>query len=316
MTFDLYEETRLTSDSWLASTATPAPAPDLVKLDNLAYELTARSLREYGNELSPAHCGVLLNAAIVFGYMAHGSVTGRYVFTLPAGLGKTRLMVCWIKAMVALGCPWSVAICAGRVEELIDVKHELMEGEYPVPENLIGLWHAKEEAPEPPTFTAEEAKAGMYGTRRILLLTHARMQKGEEITEWLRYEGRRRDLVIYDESLLTTGYWQSRYASVVGQLAEAVARTKTGSQTKVVLQDFLEALHHERAAQENGEDPSPIKLPEEITRSGEVRDQLDKMLNPRMVRRRLTDLRDLFFHHNNEADIRLVVAQNPEYSTL
>jgi hypothetical protein len=78
---------------------------DLVELDNLAYELTARSLREYGNELSPAHCDVLPNAAIVFGRMAHGSVTGRYVFTLPAGLGKTRLMICWVKAMVYLKFP-------------------------------------------------------------------------------------------------------------------------------------------------------------------------------------------------------------------
>jgi hypothetical protein len=310
------EDLETLSDEDGGGTMTTQALADLAELDNLAYELTARSLREYGNELSPAHCDVLRDAAVILGLLANGSVTGRYVFTLPAGLGKTRLLVCWIKAMVSLGFPYSVAVCAARVQELIDIKHELMEGEHPVPKDLIGLWHSLEDALEPPTFTKEEAEAGMYATRRILLLTHARMQKGEELTEWLQYENKPRDLVFYDESLLTTGYWQAPYPVVAGELAMAAVLAGTGSRTAVILQDFLDTLHRETANQENGEEPSLIKLPEEITRSGTVRDQLDKMLTPKMVRKRLTHLRELFFHNNREADVRLVVAQNPAHSIL
>jgi hypothetical protein len=133
----------------------------LARLDNLAYELAARSLREYGNQLSAPHSDVLLNAAIVFGLLASGNITGRYVCTLPPGMGKTRLMISWTKAMVALEFPWTIAICAERVEELEAIWKELQEGECPVQESELAIWHSKPYAKIKPTFTPEEARAGV-----------------------------------------------------------------------------------------------------------------------------------------------------------
>jgi hypothetical protein len=159
----------------------------LAALDNLGFDLTCRTLEGRRNKLSAAHRDTLQHACIVLGCLARGSVRGRYVFDLPAGLGKTTLLVCWTRAMIALGLDWSIAICASRVEELIDIQKELTSGELAISEDEIGLWHAKEDAAVPPTFTRPDAD--QYGSKRILLLTHSRMQKGQEVARWLQYKG-------------------------------------------------------------------------------------------------------------------------------
>ena len=126
-----------------------ATTDPLTALDNLAFDLTVQTLEGRGNKLSAAHRDVLLNACIILESLANGSVQGRYVFDLPAGLGKTTLLVCWAKAMMAIGFDWSLAVCASRVEELIDIQKELTSGELAIPEDAVGLWHAKEDAAVP-----------------------------------------------------------------------------------------------------------------------------------------------------------------------
>jgi hypothetical protein len=230
--------------------------------------------------------------------LVSGNITGRYVWTAPAGLGKTRLLVCWIKAMIALGFAFSVAICAGRVQELVDIKRELMEGDCPVPEEAIGLWHALEGAEEAPTFTKEEAEAGMYGTRRVLLLTHARMQSGPDVTRWLEYRDQPRDLVIYDESLLATGVWQASYAPVVGQIKELVAGREDAA--AAFLRELMETLDAEVSSQKAGGEPRRLELPKRT--DPEILEGAGRLARDR------GELRS--FLQNREAEFRVIVAKN------
>ena len=286
---------------------------DLIKLDNLALDLCVRSLHEYGNELSAAHEEMLQNAAIVFGFIASGNIPGRYVWSATAGLGKTRLMISWVKAMVALGFPWSVAICAERVEELTTIQAALLEGECPVPKDLIGIWFAdRPDAAVPPTFNKRQAAAGAYGTKPILLLTHSRMQRGQEVAQGLRYRGQPRDLVFYDESMLTASFWEAPYWCVSSELRAAIDLMEIGSRAKAILQAILDMLDREKEAQLKGALPTLIKLPEEVTRKSEVRDEIARIV----AVYDLKHLDDLLFHQNREADIRLILAKNPRNTIL
>jgi hypothetical protein len=171
--------------------------------------------------------------------------------------------------------------------------------------------HSKPDAKIKPTFTKAEAEAGAYGTRRILLLTHSRMQRGQEVAQWLQYHGAPRDLVIYDESLEQTSYWSTAYADVVAELkkASAVAWTwEVGS----MLRGIMDTLDSEVEAQKVGTAPTLIKLPEKVTDKGEIRDEIEKIV----MAHNLKHLDELFFHHNRGSDMRLVLAKNPAHTIL
>lgn len=235
------------------------PPDALTQLDELACNLTVSTLENRGSEVSNRHQDVLLHASTILTQLADGSVTGRYVFDLPAGLGKTTLLICWIKAMVHLGLSWSVAVCAAQVRELQEIRKQLMLEPYAVPEELVGLWHSKDDAEVPPTFAKDESER--YGSRRILLLTHSRMQKSHEIAKRLRYQGRSRDLVVYDESLVTTAAWELPYAEVVGAIKELRARLGHEGPVSAYLGELSDALDQEIVDQSRGAPPRLLALP-------------------------------------------------------
>jgi hypothetical protein len=265
----------------------------LADLDNLAFKLCVEMLEAHGNQLSRAHRDALQDLAIILGSLASGNVIGRYVSTLGAGLGKTTSLAAWIKGMGHLGFGYSVLVCAERVSELITIKRELTEGECPVPQDLIALWHAKEEAPEPPTFENKED----FSTRQILLVTHARMQK-PEVAQWIKYQGQARDLVIYDESLLTTAVWDVLYAPVVGQIKELTAGRENEDAAAIFLRKLMNALDAEVASQRRGNAPKSLRLP---PHGPELLQQAQALA---WSRKELSG-----FLQNTEADFRVIVAK-------
>jgi hypothetical protein len=285
---------------------------DPLNVANLAAEVCLQSLQRFGNELSITHRELIQRVATILALLTADNFKGRYVWTAPAGLGKTRLMISIAKAIVALRVPWSLAICSERVEELETIWGELQEGDYPVPESERAIWHSKPDARIKATFTPEQAKAGMYSTRRILLMTHARLQQSQgEAAQWLRLHGEPRSIVFYDESLQQTGYWSVPFRFVTSELTAALDGMEQ-SRARVILRELQDALHRERDAQVNGGAPALIRIPEEITRSGPVGKEIEGIVTSF----KLYNLKELFFHHNREADLRLVVAPNPANSIL
>jgi hypothetical protein len=230
----------------------------LADLENRVLELTVRTLEHRGNTISAAHREALSHTSTIMTLVARGSLEGRHVIDLPTGSGKTTLLVCWTKVMMDLELGWSVAICAARVEELEDIFAELTSGELPVPTEAIGLWHTKIDARIPPTYTREEVHR--YASKRILLLTHSRLDRSREVLALLRYQGSPRDLVIYDESLTATGVWTIPHTDVVGDIKRLCAKLAYDGPEDAFLRHLSDQLDEAVMSQAQGHAPAEIEL--------------------------------------------------------
>ncbi|MET0116506.1 MAG: DEAD/DEAH box helicase family protein [Sedimenticola sp.] len=180
---------------------------------------TNRILNKYNNHLSHDHQrGVLVLADTYADFLISGR-SGRIAVPLPTGTGKTSTIIGLIQALEELGLERSMLVCAEKVEALCELKRTLVE--YGVREGKIGLLHSfqhdpnfNRESPNPgtasePSNTDVEADGCPY-----LLATHQRIkrQKGEGIH--LPYKGKKRDLTIWDESLITSEGWSIKLASL------------------------------------------------------------------------------------------------------
>jgi hypothetical protein len=153
--------------------------------------------------------------------MACGEITGRFAFDLPTGCGKTQSVIAWCQTVHECQSGHSVVIAASKVEELCDIKRNLLDKG--VPADSIGLVHSKAYDPNraeewlqtrnpqvlKPTAGRREyaslpSTSGNEG-RPFLLVTHSRVQSRRTNVDLLNtFEGRPRDLVIWDESLLVS----------------------------------------------------------------------------------------------------------------
>jgi len=176
-----------------------------------AYERLVTNLTQYGNELTEEHKAALMRVVGRFTLLANGASQGRYAYPLPCGAGKTQAVVAWGAALHELGKPYTMQVCASKVEALCDLKRDLMANG--VPEAAIGLRHKYDYDP----IRADDARKGLAGTERlasmpanteaeaaerpILLVTHNRVKGGGGLDQYL-YRGRARNLVVWDESLI------------------------------------------------------------------------------------------------------------------
>lgn len=109
------------------------------------------------------------------------------------GTGKTQSVVAWIAATWKLGLKLSVSVSAAHIEALCDIKRSLVAAG--VPERAIGLRHAYgANASEPDTGELD---------RRIMLVSHSRMRGGGNTYLFSHHDGKPRDLLIWDETLMT-----------------------------------------------------------------------------------------------------------------
>lgn len=125
--------------------------------------------------------------------------TGRYAWPLPVGCGKTTSACHFAAQIVKDQLPVSVAIACSQVSALNDINRFLVETLH-VPQKSIGTLVSYDK-------TAEvEGQFVRDGTNsQVLLMTHARIHMGDEqlLRYWI-YQGRERDLLIYDESLISS----------------------------------------------------------------------------------------------------------------
>ena len=185
-----------------------------------AFDIVVRDLEGFGNRLNEQHRQALRRMLETYSSMACGEITGRFAFDLPTGCGKTQSVIAWCQAVHEIKSGHSVVIATSKVEELCDIKRKLIAKG--VPEECVGLIHSKlydeERAKEwkrkrDPSVLIGNGGEREYASlprttenekRQFLLVTHSRVQSRRRNLDLLNtFEGKPRNLVFWDESLLS-----------------------------------------------------------------------------------------------------------------
>lgn len=226
-----------------------ARAPELTKL---AHETVLNSLKKYGNEISPDHAFALRQ--LVSGFTDQGLHInkGRFAYALPCGAGKTLSVVAWIAAQHQLKLGLSISVSAQQIDALCSIKFDLIEAG--VPENLIGIRHNKGNNAKYPDTGNDD--------RPIMLGAHARVRGAEEMPAFCRYRGAARDLLIWDESLISADTTVLDLSYTDTALMHC-AKGSTRPLLQAVLTRLREEVQVERAAQASGKTPRILTLLDE-----------------------------------------------------
>jgi hypothetical protein len=230
------------------------------ELSDSAYGALINNLRRYGNEPSSQHQAALRQIIELFTSLATGSAQGRVGIPLPVGGGKSQAAACWSWAIWRLQLPLSVAIACNRVDQLAEMREELLK--LGVDPAAIGVLHSKHDHPLANTEANEQ--------RQIMLVTHARLQGGlRRLPEYANYQGTPRSLVIYDESLITADHWSIGFGDLVGLVGDMAARaeflgdsTPESVQALNYLADLRNRIRVEFEAQRAAADPQPVQFPD------------------------------------------------------
>ncbi len=163
-------------------------------LTETSFQIAMQLLQDTGNKPHENQRKALHAILEAMTAMAQGNLQGRWAFALQTGLGKTTCAMSWVTALARLGLTGDVSavIAAQDVESLCETLDAL--DQLGVSKDQVGLLHRKASARYQPTPNATE--------KPILLLCHARVK--EKFLEQFKYGGEVRDLLIYDESLVTT----------------------------------------------------------------------------------------------------------------
>lgn len=165
------------------------------------------SLERFHNTLSMPHRKALYTLVEAMSTMATGTLTGRYAFGLPTGTGKTRAIIEWATAVSKLQQPYSLVVSASRIEALCTMKRDMVANG--IPEGQIGLVYTQVYETDAKGKKKERKYSELPTTdneaRPFLLCSHQLIRsRDENLALYNTYNGKQRDLCIYDESLLVS----------------------------------------------------------------------------------------------------------------
>jgi hypothetical protein len=236
------------------------------RLTQAARARVVRTLENYGNVVDEAQHSALLCVVACFTMLAAGVKTGRYAYDLVPGYGKTEAVIAWCSEAYRYtpqrGRKFTALICSTKVMDLCAIKAKLIaQG---VPEQEIGLVHSKRYPAEVPFPRTDD-----NDHRQFLLCTHERVRRDDGTKRYELRDGKRRDLVIWDESLLIGEQRAETYFNV----ASAIGGTLPLLQKDSLSADRREALEYLKSAwgllesewqaqKDTGRDPRPIELTE------------------------------------------------------
>lgn len=164
------------------------------RLTNEAHSQLVADLVRNGNRLSDLHKQALYDLVKEMTAFVTGETEGRRAFALGTGCGKTSAIIAWITALYRLGHrEIAVSVSASKVEALCSLKRDLLSRG--IPEELIGLKHSVRSDRE------EILPSTGNDDRLFQLVTHARVHGGNDIPLFTEHKGKRRALMIYDETL-------------------------------------------------------------------------------------------------------------------
>ena len=241
------------------------------ELTDHAYEILVRSLEGFGNKLTTAHKQALREILSTYSSIAFGSSSGRYAVPLGTGMGKTQSIIAFVTALNDLGLDVSLAVCASQVEALCDLKRALIRNG--VPEEHIELWHSYPYDPAKAQEYMEGDRPDLKGfaslpatdihqAKQILLVTHNRLRGKGSVNIYNTYMGKPRNLIIWDESLFVS---DSTAVELWNLKSAASGLTYVpGDDRKLLMEcltQWIDMLHQEEAAQQDGEEPKVVHLP-------------------------------------------------------
>lgn len=168
-------------------------------------DLTARAFASLRNFLTnkaksnptEAQLKVLFALMDNLSRLAFKETTGRFAWALPVGCGKTTSACHFVAEAVKEG--FSFVIACGQVSGLNDINDFLVH-QLQVPQAMIGTMVSQDKLADVTGRCAFDGKEFP-----ILLVTHARIHMGQDqLTRYWTYHGVERDLLIYDESLISS----------------------------------------------------------------------------------------------------------------
>lgn len=265
------------------------------QLNETAFNILMGNLQRYGNRPNLGQQKALRALIELYTDMAFHDRSGRYAFPLPTGAGKTQSIVAWVTALAITkpfnpetGAPISLAVSASKVEALCDLSRDMHQHFTNHKASVqVGIWHTYRfdpekaleylhgQLPELPPGYASMPCSSSFEDRQVLLLTHNRVRKGEQhIDDFNNYLGRKRDLLIYDESLLISdarGVATVDIESAVGWLRpklrlHAKRRVDRDNKTLLIklstfLDNCLKLIFDEIKSQRAGAKPKSVHLP-------------------------------------------------------
>lgn len=189
-------------------------------------------LEAFGNVLGSAQRAALSQVITRMGSLLIGR-PGRWAFGLECGVGKTQAATAFVQAAHETGhlgpAGRSIVICCAQTESLCSIARDLRKYS---PGLRVGLKHSykldaaySSWATDPISGLGVPPEGYMPSGQKtaslpaddnaedcaVLLVTHMRVNKGK-LDSFYTYQGRKRDLVIYDESLFrsdsTAILWQ------------------------------------------------------------------------------------------------------------
>ena len=245
-------------------------------------------LERYGNK--PGNDQLETLAAVLKAYtdMVQGKLSGRYALPLPTGFGKTQSIIAWVSQLYKAGITdKSVAVCASKVEELCSIKRQLIEEG--VPDEHIGLFHSyrfdqetadsylKGTGDLPPGF-ASMPSTDKHEEKQILLVTHNRVRGKTEVDQFNLFQGKPRDLMIWDESLFIAdarGINKIDIESALGWLKPRIENKASAKPVVKYLDKCLSILDREMKAQQQRQQKGGGKKPEVLHMPELSRDQIE-----------------------------------------
>lgn len=220
-----------------------------VLLPKVAHEMLIETLNRHGNHVSPQHALSLEQLLDGFTKQGLGISPGRRAYGLPCGSGKTLSVVAWTAAQYHLGLSLSVAISAQQIDSLCNIKSSLIEAG--VPEPQIGIRHTAGSAALWRDTGDED--------RLIMLGSHVRIQGKAEMPAFCRHKGQPRDLLIWDESLISSDSTTLNVQDAKTSLGHFCA---DGSRPLLssILQRLRDKVEGERLTQRSGGEASIFAL--------------------------------------------------------
>lgn len=187
----------------------------------------------------------------------------RLAFGHPWGAGKTLMAKAWMVSVVKNGAPFSVVYSASEINELIRVRADLIA--LGVPESDIGLWHTYGSAVSVPATPEDE-----LSRKRILLCSHNLIRKRKEnVAIYNTFQGGPRSILIHDESLsmsTTRSVVNKEVANGRDTLKNEITYAYGERDNLIPLRDYVadcsRLLDAEQAAQQRGEEPKELPLPD------------------------------------------------------
>ena len=250
------------------------------KLTLETMSVVERQMAKFGNTLSDLHRKALFSVCSTYSKLLYGVIEGRFVVPLDAGMGKTLSALALCTAMHNLNVRKSIMICQSKVSELCILHKALVDSG--IPEEKIGIVHSFRENLHYSVVDGEvidldgnkvEGFAAVksidkseIADRQFLLVCHNRVIGNAKIMSDTVFDMNERNLVIWDESAITTTAKSIELSDIEGAygIFHADKKESLDEYKDFIhwMDNLITTLKSEADLQDHGRHPRQLWLPQ------------------------------------------------------